>query len=89
MLRLFDILKKVETSVKFEKNSRNTEVPKLKILVGWAYSEMERRGKLSLSSFSDQKGNVGMRERREREREGGIPAVFGNRGSRRRARSPD
>ena len=40
MLRLFDILKKVETSVKFEKNSRNTEVPKLKILVGKVFKNL-------------------------------------------------
>ena len=34
MLRFLDIFKKVENSVKFEKNSQNTELPKLKILVG-------------------------------------------------------
>ena len=31
----FDILKKIETSVKFEKNSRNAEIPRGKFSLGW------------------------------------------------------
>ncbi len=41
MLRFFDILKKIKTSVKFEKNSRNTEVPKGKFSLG----SLPRNGK--------------------------------------------
>ncbi len=53
MLRFFDILKKIETSVKFEKNSRNADVFQREILVGKAgrANVAEWMNPLSLHTF--------------------------------------
>ncbi len=41
MLRFFANLKKIKPSVKFEKNSRNAEVPRGQILVGQGFSRWQ------------------------------------------------